>query len=129
MDKSSSVETGSSNVLGKLNENKWSIFALGAIAGGLMMSRGGMAALMPLLRLLAPVLILLFVINIIKKKLMAGGIGQGLKAKMEDAMRQAQQQGGKPSGGGGKTPGSGKVIDLCPKCGSYLAAGHRCKKA
>lgn len=108
-------------MLSKLNENKWSIFALGAILGALLMTRGGLATLMPLARFVLPIVIVLVIFSMLKKKLMGSGAMTSIKEKMEEAMRQAQQQQGQRPGGGGK------VIDLCPKCGTYLAAGHRCK--
>ena len=108
-------------MLGKVKENKWSIFALGMIAGGLFLSRGGLAVLMPLLRFALPVILFFAVLNMVKKKLLGGAAGDILRRKMADAMRQAQEhQAGNPKG-------TGKVIDLCPRCGSYLAPGHRCK--
>ena len=107
-----------------LKEYKWSLLALLCILGGLIMSRGGLAALMPLARFFVPFLVVYFIFRALKKRLMSGNIGDVLRAKMEDAMRQQQQmQGGRGAGGAG----GGKVIDLCPKCGSYLSAGHRCK--
>jgi hypothetical protein len=92
--------------------------ALAGIVGALMLSRGGMATLMPLVRVLLPVILIVLAFNFLKNKLMAGGAGKALREKMEEAMRQAQQQ---------QQGKQGKVIDLCPKCGTYLAPGHRCK--
>lgn len=105
----------------KLSEYKWSLLALALILGGLFSSRGGLAALAPLLRFILPIVVVLFLFNYVKRRLSSGALGEALRKKMEEAMRQQQAQGGRGGAGGGN------VIDLCPKCGSYLAAGHRCK--
>lgn len=103
----------------RFNEYKWSILALALLLGGILLSRGGLASLTPLLRLIVPVVIVIFAFNYLKKRLTSGAVGEALRKRMEEAMRQQQMnaQGGRD-----------KVIDLCPKCGTYLTAGHRCKK-
>jgi hypothetical protein len=44
--------------------------------------------------------------------------------------KQMEAAGMSPAGAGaaGRGRGGKQVIDLCPKCGTYLAPGHRCKK-
>jgi len=109
-------------MLNKLNDYKWQLLALGLLVGGMMLSRGGAAALVPLAKFIVPVATFVVLYKLLKKRVM-GTIGEQLKKKMEE-MAQMQHPGGpgpRPAGKGGK------VLDMCPKCGSMLAPGHRCK--
>ena len=61
----------------------------------------------------------------VKKRIMAT-VAAALKKQMDAA-------GFRPPPGPGRADsprgdGSAPVIDLCPKCGGYLAAGHRCQR-
>lgn len=95
----------------------WQVFAAVALIGGLLVSRGGLAALQPTLKFLAPFLILWLVWRFVKRKLL-GFAGGAMRQRLETMMQQMQQQQATRSGQG--------VIDLCPRCGSYLKAGHSC---
>ncbi len=87
--------------------SKWPLTALAVILGALFLTRGGLASLIPLLRLALPVVVVVVVYKAVKSKI-CSAIG--------DAVR--------PRGGPGG--GAAQVIDLCPKCGAYLRSGHRC---
>ncbi len=103
-------------MLKQLSEYKWSIIALGCLVGGLLLSRGGMASLMPLLRMLLPVIVVLIVLKFVSNKMRR--VASDFMAKKMDQV-----------GGFGNAAGSAekKVIDLCPKCGSYKNTNHKCK--
>lgn len=103
-----------------LLEYKWQLLALGCLVFVIMSARGGAQVLMPLARWILPVIVMIFVLGYLKKKVMSGRIAETFRKQMEQAM-QAQQQ----KAGGGAT--ANKTIDLCPKCGSYSAPGHKCK--
>jgi hypothetical protein len=107
--------------MNKILELKWQVLAALVLVGGLLMSRGGVASLMPFARVLVPVIVVLVVLRLVKKR-MAGAMAALIKKQMEAA--------GMAAGGprGAATGGGGKVIDLCPQCGTYLAPGHRCKR-
>ena len=88
--------------------------ALGIIVVALASSRGGLSALMPLLRFALPFIAIVLAYKFIKGKLIG-------------AVQDIQQRGP----GGAASPGRqgqepGKVIDLCPKCGKYMTGNHRC---
>ncbi len=91
--------------------------ALGIIVVALATSRGGLSALMPLLRFALPFIAIVLAYKFIKGKLIG-------------AVQDMQQRG--PGGQGGQSgqgmggQGAGKVIDLCPKCGKYMTGNHRC---
>jgi hypothetical protein len=107
--------------MAKLNELKWQILAAGVLLAGFLMARGGgLAALAPAARVLAPVLLIWLLFRLAKKKL-AGAAQGAFKARMEAAMKAMQEQQQTQAGKGGK------VIDLCPTCGGYQAPGHKCK--
>jgi len=107
----------------KLWDNKFSIIAAAGIFLGLYMSKGGIAtAMMPLLRVLLPIVVVLIVFSLVKKKVSAtlgGGLQKKMKAAMEEMQKRQQQQ----AAGGA----SQQTIDLCNKCGEYQAPGHVCK--
>ena len=110
--------------MGKLNEHKWQIVAAAFLVAGFIMARGsGLSVLAPTAKVLLPVVVVYFVIRAVSKKI-GGGVTGAFRSRIEAAMKQMQDQQARQQGGGG-----GKVIDLCPKCGSYLTSGHRCKKA
>lgn len=102
---------------------KWQFIAGGILLGGLFMSKPGLMVLRPMLKFLAPCIAIYLIFNLVKKK---------VSAKVADVMRQHGITPGGPGAAPGAArgaPGGQKVIDLCPKCGAYLAPGHRCKKA
>lgn len=110
--------------MGKIIEHKWQILAATLIVIGFGLSRGSAStALMPLLRFVIPVVVVYFLIRLISKKLSGAATG-AFRSRIEQAMKtmQEQQERARSQAGGGSKP----VIDLCPKCGSYLKAGHRC---
>lgn len=112
-------------MINKLNDYKWQLLALGLLVGGMMLSRGGAAALVPLAKFIVPVVTFVVLFKLLKKRVM-GTIGESLKKKMEEMMQ--MQQGAHPGGPGPRPAGKGgKVLDMCPKCGAMLAPGHRCK--
>lgn len=90
-------------------EYKWSFLALAGILCGLFLSRGGVGTLLPLIRFLMPVIVVLVALNFLQKKVK--NVATNFVAKN---MGQAP---GRPDA---------NVIDLCPKCGSYMKAGHKC---
>lgn len=103
-------------------EYKWSILALAGLLAGLLLARGGMASLMPLVRFLIPIIVIVVVAKFASKKLRSAA--SDFVAKN---MGQMGQAGGFGNVGAGQAGARGKnVIDLCPKCGSYLKAGHKC---
>lgn len=114
-------------MLSKIKDNIWSFSALAILGLALFTSKGGLAAVMPVVRLLIPVVVILFIFNFIKKK---------LAKRFEDALKTHLGHSGGPldpqkmaeflQNRGQKN--QGQVIDLCSKCGSYLSPGHRCKK-
>lgn len=116
-----------------LNTYKFQILAALLLVGGFVSSRGGVAPLMPLVKVLIPVIVGVLLFKLVKKRL-AGKMQELMKKQME-AMGVA---GGFPGGNAQNFPGfgkqaaagagGGKVIDLCPKCGSYAKPGHKCKK-
>lgn len=99
-------------------EYKWSIVALGGLLAGLLLSRGGLASLMPLVKFILPVILVVVVFKLATKKLRVAAANFVTKN-----MNQMNQAGG--FGNIGNNQGK-KVIDLCPKCGSYKQAGHKC---
>jgi hypothetical protein len=107
----------------RLSANKWSVLALGLLVGSLLLSRGGLAMLGSLWRLILPVLVVYLVFKWGKKKF--------ITAAQEALRKQMESQGmGWPGGQGGgpfSAPNQSRTIDLCSKCGSYLAPGHRCR--
>ena len=114
----------SQKLLKKLHEYKWSVLALVFILGALLESRGGLMALVPVIRFLFPVLVLILLFRLIKGRLSAA-FGEQLRKATEQQRETMRQQMGGGAGPGGH---DGNVIDLCPKCGSYLKPGHRCSK-
>jgi len=54
-------------MLSKIKDNIWSFAALAIIGAALLMSRGGLAALMPVVRLLVPLVIVYFIFKFIEK--------------------------------------------------------------
>ena len=107
------------NVSGnKLSENKWTMTALAVIFGALFLTRGGLASLGPLLRFVLPVLGVVLVLRMIKGR---------IRSAVDDAVQRQQQQMGQRMGRQpGESADQSAVIDLCPKCGAYMKAGHRC---
>ena len=97
----------------KPSGSKWPITALVAMGRALFMTRGGAASLVPLVRALIPVVVVVVAYRIVRGYVRSQILGQQPR-----------------SGSGGPEPHGagqdGKVIDLCPRCGSYLAPGHRC---
>ncbi|MCX6126022.1 MAG: hypothetical protein NTV34_14915 [Proteobacteria bacterium] len=96
--------------------------------------RAAMPALFAVLRFMWPFLVVWLVWRFLKGKV-SSVVGK-FQAQVMDA---ANQQGGVAGGFAGGFAGAaqraaasrktqGDVIDLCPKCGSLLAAGHRCNK-
>lgn len=107
-----------------LLEYKWQLLALGCLVFVITSARGGAQVLMPLVRWILPLIVIVFILGYLKKKIMSGRIAEAFRKQMEQAM-QAQQQ--KSGGGGRGGNASNKTIDLCPKCGSYSSPGHKCK--
>jgi len=103
-------------MLKQLSEYKWSLIALGCLLGGLLLSRGGMASLAPLARMLLPIIIALIIIKFVSNK---------MKRVASDFMAKNMGQVGGFGNPGGRE--DKKVIDLCSKCGSYQNPGHKCK--
>jgi len=99
----------------KLWDYKFQLLVIGLLLFAIMSSRGGLASLMPFLRFLVPVIIVVLLFQLVKKKLM-GSLGDAFKKQMEAAMN-AQKAGGQGQ----------KTIQLCSKCGGYATPGHRCK--
>ena len=92
--------------------------------------RAALPALFAIVRFMWPFLVIWLVWRFLKSKV-SGVVGK-FQSQVMDA---ANQQGGAGGGFAGvaqraaasrKTQGD--VIDLCPKCGSLLAVGHRCVK-
>lgn len=105
-------------VVSKLGDYKWQIGAAVFLLAGLMLSGNGLRALVPVAKFIAPFLVIWVIFRLVRHKLktMASGAVSG---RLQEMMRQmAEQQQGGRSGKG--------VIDLCPKCGSYLKPGHKC---
>lgn len=100
----------------QLMEYKWSLLALGGIIAGLVLSRGGLASLLPLARMLMPLIIILLLFKFVSKKVK--GVAQNFVEKNMGQAGGLGQQGGRQEQ---------KIIDLCSNCGSYLTAGHKCK--
>lgn len=97
---------------------KYTYVAIGIILVALASSKGGLAALMPLVRFAIPFLVLFLIYRFVKGKLIAAA---------KDMAQRAQQGGMGPGGMGADGGGQqGKVIDLCPKCGKYMTGNHRC---
>ncbi len=94
--------------------------AAGVILAALFLTRGGIASLLPLLRLALPAVVVVLVYRSVKSK---------IRGAVDDALR---HQGGDLRGGpgrpGGAGPAAGPVIDLCPQCGAYKQPGHRCTR-
>lgn len=116
----------------KLADNILPITAVVVLILALVFAKGAVFALRPLLKFAIPGGIAYFAWRWVKKTFMAVA-GKTIKQKLEDAVRGSM---GGPMGGG-PPPGSqqsarqapadtGPVIDLCPKCGTYLKPGHRC---
>jgi hypothetical protein len=105
----------------QLLEYKWSFVALAGLLAGLLLARGGVASLMPLVRFLIPIVIIVVVAKFASKKLRSAA--SDFVAKNMGQMGQAGGFGNVGAGAGGKRQ---PVIDLCPKCGSYLKPGHKC---
>lgn len=116
----------------KILEFKWQIVAIALLAAGFVMSRAGAAALMPLVRVLVPVLIVLLFVRLVKKRV-SGAMSELMRKQMEAAGIDPQSFGaGRSAAGAAAGSGKGggkKVIDLCPKCGGYMGVGHRCKRS
>ena len=93
----------------------WQVGAAGLLIGGLALSRGGAGALVPLVRFLVPLLALWLVFRFLRQRVGAS-MATALRSRFEAAMRQQQERQSK-----------GPVIDLCPRCGSAVAPGHRCR--
>ncbi len=110
----------------KLKENIWSYVALSILALALLSTRGGMAALGPMLKFVIPFAVVFLLFKLAKNK---------LTAKFQDVIKeQLGNRGVDPQtiadllkAKGQKNRDDQRVIDLCPKCGAYLAPGHRCK--
>lgn len=111
----------------KVKENIWSLLALSVLLAAIFTSRGGLAALLPVIRVALPFVAIYFIFKLIKKK---------LTARFQEALKNHLGTGGGPvdpqkiaeilKNRGQKNQGT--VIDLCPQCGAYLSPGHRCKK-
>lgn len=106
---------GSRAVNAPKSSNKWTYFALAMIAGALFLTRGGLASVAPLLRFALPVVIVVVALRAVKGR---------LTAAVDEAVRRSG--GGRGRGPGQAPADEGQVIDLCPKCGAYMKAGHRC---
>ncbi len=98
---------------------KYTWIALGIILVALASSKGGLSALMPLLRFALPFIVLVLIYRFIKGKVISS---------MKDMQERVQQDGPMrgPGMGQGSSTQQGKVIDLCPKCGKYMTGNHRC---
>lgn len=114
---------------------KWSLIALAILLGSLLMSRGGFAVLGSLGRFVLPFAMIFLVFKWAKKKFLTAA-QDALRKQME--MQGMRWPGGPGPTGGGygagqagdsrRGSGDGRTIDLCPKCGSYLAPGHSCRR-
>ena len=94
-----------------VRENKWTFTALAVIGLTLLFTRGGVASLMPLMRAMLPIIIAVIAYRFVR-------------GKVRDVMG--------PQGRPNQFSGRGEerqIIDLCPKCGTYLRPGHRCQKS
>lgn len=116
--------SSSGDVMKSLSSNKWSIVALVILVGSLLLSRGGLAMLASLWRFILPVMVVYLVFKWGKKKFLSAA-QEALKKQME---AQGMSWPGGPQGGPFSTASQGRTIDLCPKCGSYLAPGHQCRR-
>lgn len=96
----------------------WQLIAALTLIAGLLVSRGGFAALQPILKFMAPFVLLWLLWRLLRRKLVALA-GGAMRQRLDTMMQQMQQQQAARSNGQG-------VIDLCPRCGSYLSVGHRC---
>ncbi len=99
-----------------------------AVLGAAMLSAGKRAALpaiMAVFKFLWPFIVLWIIWRFIKAKVAS------VAAKFkEQVLEAAAQQGQAPGGFASKRAGGkgGQVLDLCPKCGVLLTAGHKCSK-
>lgn len=124
--------SSSANAMKNLATYKWSLVALAILLGSLLMSRGGFAMLGSFGRLILPLFLVYLAFKWAKKKFLTAA-QEALRKQMES---QGMRWPGAPGGPGGfRGPGGfggggdqGRTIDLCPKCGSYLAPGHSCKR-
>ena len=98
----------------KPSRSKWPMTALLIMGMALFMSRGGAASLLPLIRALIPVIVAVVLYRMVRGLVRSQILGQQPRPGGGEGTPQGQQQ--------------GQVIDLCPRCGSYLASGHRCAK-
>jgi len=92
--------------------SKWTVTALLMMGMALFMSRGGAASLLPLIRAFIPVIVAVVLYRIVRGFVRSQILGQQPRPGGHAGSNQGQQQ--------------GQVIDLCPRCGSLLAPGHRC---
>lgn len=111
----------------KIKENIWSIGALSVLALALLSSRGGIAALGPILKFIIPVATLIFVAKFAQKKL-ASRFQDLMRQHMGDGTLDPQKLADLMNSKNKKSRNDQQVIDLCPQCGSYLKPGHRCHK-
>jgi hypothetical protein len=108
----------------RLSANKWSVIALAILVSSLFLSRGGLAMLGSLWRLILPIMVVYLAFKWGKKKFISAA-QEALRKQME---AQGMRWPGASPGGPFSTPGQGRTIDLCSKCGSYLAPGHQCRR-
>ena len=92
--------------------------------------RAALPALFAIVRFMWPFLVIWLVWRLFKSK-----VSRVVGKFQSQVMDAANQQGGAAGGFAGAAQRAaasrktqGDVIDLCPKCGSLLAAGHRCVK-
>ena len=94
-----------------------------AILGASMFSaskRAVLPAIGAILRVIWPFLVVYLIWRVIKAKV------SGAVQKFQEQMLQQAQGAG--AGGVGRQKNGGQVLDLCPKCGDLLGAGHRCSR-
>lgn len=104
----------------KASLGQW--IALGILLAAMFSASRGAAApaLWALGRFILPVVIIWLVIKLVKSRVSSA------VQKFQEQMMQ-----GMPGAPGAQTPGRtggvGQVLDLCPKCGSLMNHGHKCK--
>ena len=75
-------------------------------------------------RLILPVMAVYLVFRWGKKKFISAA-QEALRKQME---AQGMRWPGGPQAGPFSAQNQSRTIDLCPKCGSYLAPGHQCRR-
>jgi hypothetical protein len=106
-----------------------SIVAVAAILILLASTRGGLASLAPMARFVVPLVVIYFLFRWGFRRLQlvaANAMKRHMMRGVDELFRSASNQAGGRYQPGARRPPPEKVVDLCPKCGDQLTAGHRC---